>query len=197
MKKNALKTHTTAPDSIRQAFANLCDRQRESLARFRPTLSLLEAVAHKLQAGGLSHVGIEQADLNKLRECNVVNSPASEAENKYIYSVLSIYDARFLIRVTDKDGEIHLHQENRNKANGKTLNIADESFWNSDGYRAAPRYFAFRLGDEKMSLSQTLEFINVILQTAAACAVHMELKDTDVAPKTPTTVLPPLRKPGL
>jgi len=169
--------------NIAETFSALAAAAREDKQVFAPTLAALNALVTMCQESGLRQIGLEQAGFDTLRELRLVKEGGSEQPPHAHYALLSIDDARILVRVLP-DNVIDCYAENVNKPRGNPTYLDSKSFWNNGGESLFRR---FDLGKEE----DKLEFVETVLITAAATGALQELRQFDV----PARTAEPLQKP--
>lgn len=174
----------SSTESLGKVFKSLSDRAKEGLKAFRPTLSKLNELISKFHVLGLDQVGVELATFDKLREYNLMNKPGSD--DRSLYSILSVFDARFLIRI-EPDQKIVTYTENLNKPFTDVQYIDTEEFWykterSSGGsvkvIKSQPKYNEYDLKQEE----DVVNFLSAIAETAAALLANEGLREKDVNP---------------
>lgn len=186
------------PESLSRAFKALVDQGRERQEVLRPTLAKMKEIVSRFHVMGLDQVGIELATFDKLREFNLLSKPG--ADGSAYYGILSIYDARFLIRIYPEQ-KVDCYTENLNKPMPNVQSLESDEFWykterSSGGSlkinRAEPKFLRYNLATEQDNGSEqgTVSFMTAILQTAAACAATEELKEFDLPAARENTLLP-------
>ena len=182
----------TSSESLSAVFKALVTQDREARAPFRPTLARLNEIVSKFHAIGSDQVGIELATFEKLREFNLSSKPGGD-QSPY-YGILSIYDARFLIRIYP-DQKVDCYTENLNKPTPTVQSLDSDEFWfkterSSGGTlkinKAEPKFLRYNLDVQEDAIG----FMSAILQTAAACAANEDLKSFDLPAARENTLLP-------
>ncbi len=174
---------TLTHQNIAETFSALAAAAREEKQVFAPTLAALNALVTMCQESGLRQIGLEQAGFDTLRELRLVKEGGSEQPPHAHYALLSIDDARILVRVLP-DNVIDCYAENVNKPRGNPTYLDSKSFWNNGGESLFRR---FDLGKEE----DKIEFVETVLITAAATGALQELRQFDV----PARTAEPLQKP--
>jgi len=174
---------TLTHQNIAETFSTLAAAAREEKQVFAPTLAALNALVTMCQESGLRQIGLEQAGFDTLRELRLVKEGGSEQPPHAHYALLSIDDARILVRVLP-DNVIDCYAENVNKPRGNPTYLDSKSFWNNGGESLFRR---FDLGKEE----DKIEFVETVLITAAATGALQELRQFDV----PARTAEPLQKP--
>jgi hypothetical protein len=179
-------------ESLSRTFKALTEQGREQRAPFRPTLAKLNEIVSRFQGIGLDQVGIELATFDRLREFNLIARPGGDGNP--FYGILSIYDARFLIRVYP-EMKIDCYTENLNKPALTAQSLDSDEFWykserSSGGSvkinRAEPKFLPYNLAAE----DEVTGFMSAILQTAATCAANEDLKEFDLPAARETRFVP-------
>lgn len=182
----------TSTESLSAVFKALVAQDREQRAQFRPTLARLNEIVSKFHAIGKDEVGIELATFDKLREFNLVSKPGGD-QAPY-YGILSIYDARFLIRIYP-ELKVDCYTENLNKPTPAVQSLDSDEFWykterSSGGtlkiIKSDPKFLRYSLDSQE----DVVSFMSAILQTAAACAATEDLKEFDLPAARENTLLP-------
>jgi hypothetical protein len=178
-------------ESLSSTFKALVAQDREQRAAFRPTLAKLNEIVSKFHSIGTDEVGIELATFEKLREFNLLSRPGSDQP---LYGILSVYEARFLIRVYP-DQKVDCYTENLNKPSLAVQSLESDEFWykterSSGGTlkinRSEPKFLRYNLENPE----DTVSFMSAILQTAASCAAMEDLKQFDLPAARENTLLP-------
>lgn len=181
----------TSTDSLSSTFKALVAQDREARAPFRPTLAKLNEIVTKFHAIGTDEVGIELATFEKLREFNLLSRPGADQP---LYGILSVYEARFLIRIYPEQ-KVDCYTENLNKPTPGVQSLESDEFWykterSSGGTlkinKAEPKFLRYNLENPE----DTVSFMSAILQTAAACAAMEDLKQFDLPAARENTLLP-------
>lgn len=190
--RDPLILHSSSTDELSKLFKTLVEKRRETLDEFRPALSQLNMIVVKFQDIGLDRIGLEHMDYDTFREYNMVRkSGANQVDDSdATYCMLSIYDARFLLRV-HTSGVVDCHADNMAKPSPELRRLDQVNFWFAGNEK--PRYFQYDLNDEEKRVG----LMNTILQTAATCAASVELKDLNVAQRNGTSISKSLPKRGL
>lgn len=182
----------SSPESLSAVFKALIAQDREQRAQFRPTLAKLNEIVNKFHAIGTDQVGIELANFDKLRDFNLVSRPGGDQAP--FYAVLSVYEARFLIRVYP-DQKIDCYTENLAKPMPNVQSLDSDEFWykterSSGGslkvLKNEPKFLRYSLE----SPDDTIAFMTAIIQTAASCAANEEMKEFDVIPARDNSLMP-------
>lgn len=177
-----LKDSSTA--SLGKVFKGLSERANEGLKVYRPTLAKLNELISKFHVLGVDDVGVELATFDRLREYNLMNKPGSDDHS--LYSILSVYDARFLVRI-EPDQKIVTYTENLNKPSLGVQFIDTEEFWykterSSGGsvkvIKSEPKFNEYDLKVEE----DAVNFLSAIAETAAALLANQGLREEDVNP---------------
>jgi hypothetical protein len=176
-----LKDSSTA--SIGSVFNALVAQNVERQKVFRPTLAKLSEIVSKFQSMGNDHVGFELATFDKLRPYKLVGRQGPDAE--CLYGLLSIYEARFLVRIFP-DQKIDCYTENLGRPPAGVQSLDSDDFWykterqsgssNVKVNKNEPKYLHFNLGLEE----DVVGLMNAILPTAAACASAESLREYDL-----------------
>ena len=176
----------SSTDSLAKVFKALSERASEGLKIYRPTLGRLNELISKFHVLGLEEVGVELATFDRLREYNLMNKPGSDDHS--LYSILSVFDARFLIRI-EPDQKIVTYTEHLNKPNSDVQYIDTEEFWfkterSSGGslkvIKSEPKYNEYDLKQEE----DVVNFLSAIAETAAALLANNGLREEDVNPSS-------------
>lgn len=171
----------TTTDSLSKTFRALSKRAADALKPYRGTLAKLNEFVTKFQSIGVDQVGIELATYDKLREHQLMTRPGSSDSS--LYAILTIYDARFLIRVQEEN-KIVTYTENINKPAPGIQYLDSDEFWyrterSSGGtlkiMRGEPKFNEYNLGDE----ADVLNLMTAIAETTAALAAKEELRSFD------------------
>ena len=183
--------HSSSTDELSALFKTLVEKRREGLNEFRPALSQLNMIVVKFQDIGLDRIGLEHMDYDTFREYNMVRKSGSNQvdDSDATYCMLSIYDARFLLRV-HTSGVVDCHADNMAKPSPELRRFDMSNFWYTG---EKPRHFQYDLNDEEKRVG----LMNTILQTAATCAANAELKDLNVAQRNGTSISKSLPKRSL
>lgn len=185
----ALKDSST--DSLAKAFKTLSERAHSGLKEYRGTLARLGTLVAKFHAIGLDQVGVELATFDHLREYNLMNRPGSEDHS--LYSILSIYDARFLIRL-QPDMKIVTYTENLNKPAAGVQYMDTDEFWyrterSSGGslkvLKNEPKFNVYDLTQE----ADVVNFLTAVAETTAALSANETLRAEDAPAKSKRPVL--------
>jgi hypothetical protein len=178
-------------DSLSSTFKALVAQDREQRAPFRPTLAKLNEIVSKFHSIGTDEVGIELATFEKLREFNLSSRPGGDQP---LYGILSVYEARFLIRIFPEQ-KVDCYTENLNKPTPNVQSLESDEFWykterSSGGTlkinKSEPKFLRYNLENPEDNVS----FMSAILQTAAACAAMEDLKQFDLPAARENTLLP-------
>lgn len=189
----------SSTESLSKAFSALAERSREGLQRFRPTLAKLQEFVSKFHSIGVDQVGVELASFDKLREYNLMTRPGSDDPS--LYAVLSIYDARFLVRVQEEN-TIVTYTENIAKPSAAIQFLDSDEFWyrterSSGGTlkvnKNERKFNVYNLGDE----ADVVSFMSAIVETTAALAAKEELRSYDAPAAQDGKSIPKSFKGGL
>jgi hypothetical protein len=165
--------------SLAETFAALSKDAREDKQIFRETLASLNGLIAKCHDIGLQQIGIELAGYDTLRQYNFETSPRSTAQ--VAFSILSIDDARFLIRI-HPDHIVDCYADNINKPQSEKQTINVDTFWydytmtGKATSRADAKFFQYNLRDEE----DRKAFMMTVLQTAAVTSATQELREYDL-----------------
>lgn len=181
--RDPLVLHSSSTDELSKLFKTLVEKRREALDEFRPALSQLNLIVVKFQDIGLDRIGLEHMDYDSFREYNMVRKSGSNQvdDSDATYCMLSIFDARFLLRV-HTSGVVDCHADNMAKPSLELRRLDHLGFWYAGNEK--PRYFQYDLNDEEKRVG----LMNTILQTAATCAASAELKDHNVAQRNGSSI---------
>lgn len=182
----------SSTDSLAKTFSAMAERSRAGLQRFRPTLAKLQEFVSKFHSIGVDQVGVELASFDKLREYNLMTRPGSDDQS--LYAVLSIYDARFLVRVQDEN-TIVTYTENIAKPSNTIQYLDSDEFWyrterSSGGTlkvnKNDRKFNVYNLGDE----TDVVSFMSAIAETTAALTAKEELRSYDAPAAGEGKILP-------
>jgi len=164
--------------SLAETFAALAKDARADKEAFRETLASLNGLVAKCHDIGLQQVGIELAGYDTLRQYNFETNARTA---QVTYSILSIDDARFLIRI-HPDNIVDCYADNINKPQPTKQSISADTFWydytmtGKATSRADAKFFQYNLRDEE----DRKAFMMTVLQTAAATGAAQELREYDL-----------------
>ncbi|MBI1216420.1 MAG: hypothetical protein GC185_11470 [Alphaproteobacteria bacterium] len=183
-----LKTDT---DSLARGFNALAAQARDTLKVFRPTLAKLNAVVSKFHAIGNDQIGVELATYDKLREQNLYRGGMGDGNVNY--ALLSIYDARFLVRVMP-DSKIDCYTENLNKPYGAIFNIDSDAFWyTTENSKTKAMFNSYDLSKEE----DVAKLMGAISQINAVLAANDELREFDLPAAREKSIVPKAAPGGL
>ncbi|HRI76324.1 MAG TPA: hypothetical protein PLX33_04980 [Alphaproteobacteria bacterium] len=177
--------------NIADTFSALAAAARAEKQAFAPTLTALNALVTMCQEAGLRQIGLEQANFNTLRELRLIKEGSSEQPPLAHYAILSIDDARILVRVLP-DSVIDCYGENINKPRSNPTYLDSKTFWNPSGKSGESMFHRYDLSKDE----DRLEFVETVIITAAATGALQELRQYDV-PARETIPLPKPRHPKL
>src|SRR5262249_31556897 len=115
-------------------------------------------------------------------------------EEAPFYAILSVYDARFLIRVYP-EMKVDCYTENLAKPSAGVQSLDSDEFWykterSSGGTlkinKAEPRFLRYSLDNEE----DVVEFMKAIVTTAAICNANEDLKEYDLPAARENMLLP-------
>ncbi|MDP2205499.1 MAG: hypothetical protein Q8K65_04265 [Alphaproteobacteria bacterium] len=160
--------------SIAETFRHLAAQAREDKEIFAPTLAALNALVSKCQDAGLNQIGLEQAGFDTLRELGLLKEGGSERPPLAHYALLSIDDARILVRVLP-DNIIDCYNENINKPRGQPRYLDSKAFWSGSDNDGKGLFRRFDLSKD----DDQIDFVQTLIITAAATGALQELRRFD------------------
>lgn len=178
-------------ESIAETFRHLAAQARDDKQIFASTLAALNALVSKCQDAGLSQIGVEQAGFDTLRELKLLKEGGSENPPAAHYALLSIDDARILVRVLP-DKIIDCYNENINKPRGQPRYLDSKAFWNDTDSEGKSLFRRYDLSKE----DDCIDFVQTLIITAAATGALQELRKYDAPPAT-AALLPKTARGGL
>ena len=188
----------TSVDALSRAFRFYAGQAEAQHKALRPTLAKLNEVVSKFQALGNDNIGIELATFDRLRDYGLSRQDGSFDSSHFC--ILSIYDARFLIRLYE-GSKIDCFPDNLNKP-AAFIQAPDSDEFNYAAERtggrvnrAAPKFTRYDLSQE----DDVLTFTHAIVQTAGYLSSYNSLREFDVKPaedkQLPKTALPRVKTP--
>lgn len=172
--------------SIAATFSAMAAQAKESQSAFRETLASLNGLIAKCHDAGLEQIGVEHAGFDALRHYNFEKNGQKDAPAPHVtYSILSIDDARFLIRVHPAN-IIDCYASNINKPQTERQFLDDDAFWYSHSAngkvstKSEARFFQYNLTDKEDAAA----FLQTVLQTAAVTGAAQELREYDLSARS-------------
>lgn len=173
-------------DTIAETFRTFAAQARAENEAFAPTLAALSALVSKCQDAGLSQIGLEQTSFDTLRQFKLFKDGASERAPHAHYAILSIDDARILVRVLPEK-VIDCYNENINKPHSQPRYLDSAQFWNATDSEGKSAFRRFDLSKD----ADQIEFVQTLLITAAATGALQELRQYDAPAATGDKVAKP------
>jgi len=174
---------------IAEVFSQMAAAARETQKPFRRTLASLNGLIAKCHEAGMAQIGIEHAGFDTLRAYNFEKQRNKSGGRQVTFALLSIDDARFLIRV-HPDNIIDCYASNINKPQTERQFLDDDAFWyehratGKASSQSEPKFFQYNLADRQDSLA----FLQTVIQTAAATGAAQELREYDLAARSSKAV---------
>lgn len=172
--------------SIAATFSAMAAQAKESQNAFRETLANLNGLIAKCHDAGLEQIGVEHAGFDTLRHYNFEKNGQKDGPTPHVtYSILSIDDARFLIRV-HPGNIIDCYASNINKPQTERQFLDDDAFWYSHSAngkvstKSEARFFQYNLTDKEDAAA----FMQTVLQTAAITGAAQELREYDLSARS-------------
>lgn len=172
--------------SIAATFTAMAAQAKESQQAFRETLASLNGLIAKCHDAGLEQIGVEHAGFDTLRHYNFEKNGQKDAPAPHVtYAVLSIDDARFLIRV-HPGNIIDCYSANINKPQPERQFLDDDTFWYSHSANGKvstkneAKFFQYNLAEKEDATA----FMQTVLQTAAITGAAQELREYDLAARS-------------
>lgn len=180
-------------ETLAAAFERHARQAAAQHTPLRPTLAKLSAIVSQFQAIGKEEIGIELATFDRLREYGLSRQDGSFDSSHFC--ILSIYDARFLVRVYPA-GRIDAYPDNLNKPayhiqspDSDAFNYFTERNGSQRINKAEPKFTQYDLSKEEDAAA----FTQAIVQTAAYLSSYNDLREFDLPPST-TAPLPKSRR---
>lgn len=174
---------------IAEIFSQMAEAARETQKTFRQTLASLNSLIAKCHDAGMEQIGIEHAGFDTLRAYNFEKQRSKSGGQQVTFALLSIDDARFLIRV-HPNNIIDCYASNINKPQTERQFLDDDTFWyehrttGKASNQSEPKFFQYNLAEEQDSIA----FLQTVIQTAAATGAAQELREYDLAARSSKTV---------
>lgn len=174
---------------IAVVFSQLAASARDAQKPFRETLASLNGLIAKCHEAGMEQIGIEHAGFDTLRAYNFEKNRSKSSAQHVTFALLSIDDARFLIRV-HPNNIIDCYASNINKPQTERQFLDDDAFWyehRSTGKASSqsePKFFQYNLAEQQDSIA----FLQTVIQTAAATGAAQELREYDLAARNSKAV---------
>jgi hypothetical protein len=183
---------------IAEVFSQMAESARETQKPFRETLASLSGLIAKCHEAGMAQIGIEHAGFDTLRAYNFEKQRSKSGGQQVTFALLSIDDARFLIRV-HPNNIIDCYASNINKPQTERQFLDDDTFWydhrasGKASTQSEPKFFQYNLSEQQDSIA----FLQTVIQTAAATGAAQELREYDLAAHSSKAVgkLPKTMKP--
>jgi hypothetical protein len=188
---DSLERLFTSVAAQKSAYTVMTAQARDTLKVFRPTLARLNGAISKFHAIGNDQIGIELATFDKLREYNLFRGGMGDGQTNFC--LLSIYDARFLVRVLP-DNKIDCYTENLNKPYGAIFNIDSDAFWYAtEGSKQKPMFNSYDLSKD----ADIANFMSAIAQINAVLTANDELREFDLPAARQKDIVPKAAPGGL
>ena len=174
---------------IAETFSQMAEAARETQKPFRETLASLNSLIAKCHEAGMEQIGIEHAGFDTLRAYNFEKNRSKSGGQQVTFALLSIDDARFLIRV-HPNNIIDCYASNINKPQTERQFLDDDTFWyehrttGKASSQSEPKFFQYNLSEQQDSIA----FLQTVIQTAAATGASQELREYDLAARNSKSV---------
>lgn len=174
---------------IADVFSKMAESARATQMPFRQTLASLNGLIAKCHEAGMAQIGIEHAGFDTLRAYNFEKNRSKSGGQHVTFALLSIDDARFLIRV-HPDNIIDCYASNINKPQTERQFLDDDTFWydhratGKASSQSEPKFFQYNLAEQQDSIA----FLQTVIQTAAATGAAQELREYDLAARNSKAV---------
>lgn len=172
--------------SIAATFTAMAAQAKESQQAFRETLASLNGLIAKCHDAGLEQIGVEHAGFDTLRHYNFEKNGQKDTPAPHVtYALLSIDDARFLIRV-HPGNIIDCYSANINKPQPERQFLDDDTFWYSHSAngkistKSEAKFFQYNLAEKEDATA----FMQTVLQTAAVTGAAQELREYDLTARS-------------
>jgi len=179
----AQKSGAAAPQDLSAIFRQYVQQAEGQHAPLRTTLAKLNTIVSQFQAIGNEEIGIELATFDRLREYGLSRQNGNFDSSHFC--ILSIYDARFLVRVYP-EGRIDAYPDNLNKPayeiqapDSDAFNYFTDRSGSQRINKAEPKFTQYDLSKDEDAAA----FTQAIVQTAAYLSSYNALREFDLPAK--------------